>query len=398
MPALAGEGDGDGNVVTLTSKNFDSLTAEGQWLVKFYAPWCGHCKHIAPIYEEAATALLGKMSFGEVDATANGVLKTRFGITGYPTIKFMRDGTVQEYNYPRTVEGFVGFAERMNGPAVHRLGTLSRVQAFTRDPEHPVTFIFAKPEDGASSRAEYEVFSQVARSLQSSQFFAETRAVEFTKSFPPHEAPFVVKVEDGEEPVILTDLRDAADVKQWVLDNKFQVVTEITSMNFRDLSDSQRLLAIGVIDPSNNSANKPFLQAVRRLARPNESPLTDHVRSSFVFCTLDGVRWDKFVEQFNIKQEELPRLFVLDAQNKKFFEDVEVDELDEMETFLSDVVVGKVPAQREGLWGLPQRLWRRFMEWYPTSAVLAAGLVLVLGLGAWYGARSSVEAEKPHGD
>ena len=85
-------------------------------------------------------------------------------------------------------------------------------------------------------------------------------------------------------------------------------------------------------------------------------------------------------------------------QNKKFFEDVEVDELDEMETFLSDVVLGKVPAQREGLWGLPQRLWRRFMEWYPTSAVLAAGLVLVLGLGAWYGARSSVEAEKPHGD
>ena len=172
----------------------------------FPQPWCGHCKHIAPIYEEAATALLGKMSFGasrtptlshhggvcttvamslrrmprlttvlpagEVDATANGVLKTRFGITGYPTIKFMRDGTVQEYNYPRTVEGFVGFAERMNGacaalpsrqlvvsvctcltavvpgcragPAVHRLGTLSRVQAFTRDPEHPVTFIFAK--------------------------------------------------------------------------------------------------------------------------------------------------------------------------------------------------------------------------------------------------------------
>ena len=33
-----------------------------------------------------------------------------------------------------------------------------------------------------------------------------------------------------------------------------------------------------------------------------------------MFCTLDGVRWDKFVEQFNIKQEELPRLFVLDAQ------------------------------------------------------------------------------------
>lgn len=52
---------------------------------------------------------------GEVDATAHGVLKTRFGITGYPTIKFLRDGTVQDYTFPRTVEGFTSFAERMNG-------------------------------------------------------------------------------------------------------------------------------------------------------------------------------------------------------------------------------------------------------------------------------------------
>lgn len=33
----AAEGDGEGSVVTMTAKNFDSLTAEGQWLVKFYA-------------------------------------------------------------------------------------------------------------------------------------------------------------------------------------------------------------------------------------------------------------------------------------------------------------------------------------------------------------------------
>lgn len=36
--------------------------------------------------------------------------------------------------------------------------------------------------------------------------------------------------------------------------------------------------------------------------------------ASFHFCYLDGVRWEKFVNQFNVKVEQLPRLFVLDGE------------------------------------------------------------------------------------
>ena len=49
-----------------------------------------------------------------------------------------------------------------------------------------------------------------------------------------------------------------------------------------------------------------------------------------------------------------------------FYEDAEVDEVDEIETFLRDIVEGKVPAQRQG--GLKQataHLWGRLVEWYP---------------------------------
>jgi len=103
-------------VVTLSEANFTDTTTSGRWLVEFYAPWCGHCKPLAPVWDELATeaeSFTGKQAFkvAKVDASANEALAKQYQVTGYPTIKLIvaSDREVCDYNEMRDLTGFKRF-------------------------------------------------------------------------------------------------------------------------------------------------------------------------------------------------------------------------------------------------------------------------------------------------
>ncbi|KAM5580516.1 protein disulfide isomerase-like 2-3 [Rosa sericea] len=74
--------------VELNSQNFDELVVKSKdlWVVEFFAPWCGHCKKLAPEWKRAAKNLKGKVKLGHVDCDAEKSLMSRFNVQGFPTI------------------------------------------------------------------------------------------------------------------------------------------------------------------------------------------------------------------------------------------------------------------------------------------------------------------------
>ncbi|ODN03361.1 Protein disulfide-isomerase A6 [Orchesella cincta] len=97
------------DVISLTSGNFDRLVKESDsvWIVEFFAPWCGHCKSLAPEYEKAAKALKGVVKVGAVDADQDKSLGNQYNIRGFPTIKIISGGKTEDYNGQRTAKGIV---------------------------------------------------------------------------------------------------------------------------------------------------------------------------------------------------------------------------------------------------------------------------------------------------
>lgn len=85
-------------------------------LVEFYAPWCGHCKQLAPEYARAAQILAEQDQYlAKVDATENHDLANRFDLQGYPSIFFFENGVKEEYTGSRDTNGIVKWMTRRTG-------------------------------------------------------------------------------------------------------------------------------------------------------------------------------------------------------------------------------------------------------------------------------------------
>ncbi|CRK14132.1 hypothetical protein BN1708_011079, partial [Verticillium longisporum] len=158
----------DSDVTQLKKDTFDDFVKTNDLvLAEFFAPWCGHCKALAPEYEEAATSLKEKnIKLAKIDCTEEADLCQTYGVEGYPTLKVFRGpDNISPYSGQRKAAAITSYMIKQSLPAVSLLTKDTLEEFKTADKVVLVAYI------AADDKASNETFNKVAESLRDNYLF-----------------------------------------------------------------------------------------------------------------------------------------------------------------------------------------------------------------------------------
>ncbi|CAG0888780.1 unnamed protein product [Cyprideis torosa] len=102
----------------LNAETFHGTLSEGSHFVEFFAPWCGHCQRLHPVWESlglSENVERSGTSIGRVDCTSQRDVCKEVGVAGYPTLIFFREGVrIEEYNGGRSLSELEAYVDKMS--------------------------------------------------------------------------------------------------------------------------------------------------------------------------------------------------------------------------------------------------------------------------------------------
>jgi len=312
------------NVIDVTGPaDFEAVKEYDIALVEFFAPWCGHCKKLAPEFEKAADKLAASdpdAKLVKVDCTTDGgkTVCGTYGVSGYPTLKLFRNGEATDYEGGRDASGIIKFMQKQAGPASVLIADAEALHKKLDDaPDNVVGGFFASEYDAAqafmkkasSLRDDYKFFhildAAVWKDLHLLAGVEEDSIVLFRPKF--------MKSKADPSQVVLT-----GDLKQALADNEEGLVgyaTESSRDRFVDRSLKEKLskfhiIAYGDVSPVTNPSNLKYVR--NRLIKVAKEELEAR------FSVAVGAEFSADLEKYGITgEEQLKRTTVVAVDDKK---------------------------------------------------------------------------------
>ena len=310
-------------VVELTNDNFDEFMAENDFvLMMFYAPWCGHCKKIKPAYEEAAEALDEMFANGELevpaklaklDATEHGETASKFGVSGYPTLKIFRKGNPSDYKGGREANDIIETVMKEAGPASKAFETVNQAKNLiskTRGNSAKSSLIgcFEGEND------EFAEFQSIANGFREDWIEVYHTFDDSIKTgincnngdmFLVHDVNFRSKFEP--EKISVKSSEDVSNNKRPLVG---AVLKETRNMLY--VHDKIQVFVIGHIDYSYK------YQKAAQLIRNKILPVADKNKDKYVFATMNEEDFSDDVAKFGLA-DSAEDLYVVIVDGKKYY-------------------------------------------------------------------------------
>lgn len=289
------------NVLDLDIDTFDDAIKNNELImVEFYAPWCGHCKSLAPEYEKAATELKDtplKLAKVNADDEKNRPLATKYGVRGFPTLKFFRGtGEPKDYQGERKADALVAFMKKQALPAVSELKTVEEVEKFSGN-DRVVVIGFFKSADSDEAKT----FASVAEKMRDNFMFGAVNGQdEVAKKFEV-EAPNVIlfkKFDEGKN--VLGASFDM--LEEFV--NKYSVplIDEIGPNNYKTYVESGKPLAYLFVDLTVDGQMEEFTGKVKDLAKDTKAKMN--------WVYIDWAKYAKHSERLGLSGTKVPALAI----------------------------------------------------------------------------------------
>ncbi|XP_067107515.1 protein disulfide-isomerase TMX3 [Osmerus mordax] len=332
-------------VVEDLDDTFKDTRVDDVWLVDFYAPWCGYCKKLEPVWYEIGAELKSSGSpvrVGKMDATAYSGIASEFGVRGYPTIKLLKADLAYNYKGPRTKDDIIEFANRVAGPAVRALPSKQMFDHMLK--RHAVLFVYV----GGESPLKEKYIDVASELIVYTYFFSASEEV-LPESVTLPELPSVVVFKDGA--YFTYDEYEDGSLSSWVNKERFQGYLQIDGFTLYELGETGKLVAIAVIDEKDpteaSSRLKSMIQQVAKEYR-------EHFNRDFQFGHMDG---NDYISSLIMGDVSVPSFIILNTSNEQYFLPREpVDSLEQLVNFINSVVDGS--AQAHGGDGFIQRIKR----------------------------------------
>ncbi|KAG6860234.1 hypothetical protein C0995_013840 [Termitomyces sp. Mi166 len=327
-------GEATSDVLKLTSADFDDTVKNHELiLVEFFAPWCGHCKALAPHYEEAATALKEKnISLANVDCVDQADLCQAHEVQGYPTLKVYKNGVPADYHGPRKADGIISYMIKQSLPAVSEV-TAANHEEFTKADKLVVLAYLP-----TSTSLPAPEFSAVAEQHRDDYLFGLTTDEEAAKAAGVT-VPAVVVYRTYDEPqsVYPYPVADAqsSDIKDWLSELAIPVIDEVSGENYQIYATSPKPLAYLFLDPTSESKDAT-IDNIRSVAKKYKSKVN--------FVWIDAIKFGDHAKALNLQEAKWPAFVVqnLEKQLKYPFDQSKEVTPEAADEFVGEYLAGKI--------------------------------------------------------